>query len=106
MPWEDLPAFLEVLRSKEENIPAECLAFQILCATRPGETSGAYWTEIDLAGRIWTIPAERMKKHREHRVPLSDQAVAILERMAAVRVNDLIFPARCMNIALNALKSR
>ena len=73
------------------------LAFesQVLTAARPGEVRGAQWTEIDMAGRVWTVPAERMKANREHRVPLSGRAVEILK--AAGRLgggSPLVFPSR------------
>ena len=57
-----------------------CLRFAVLTAVRSSEARGAEWSEIDLPARTWTIPAGRMKSNREHRVPLSDQAVAVLER--------------------------
>lgn len=59
---------------------------------RPGEAAGARWDEIDLPNRVWTLPASRMKMREEHRVPLSDQAVKILEQMWEIRRNDYIFP--------------
>ena len=62
----------------------------ILTAARTNEVLGAKWDEID--GQVWTIPASRMKAGREHRVPLSDTAMAIIEQMKAVRGNDYVFP--------------
>lgn len=59
----------------------ECLAFIVLTAARSGEAREATWSEIDLENRIWSISGERMKMHRDHRIPLSKQAVAILDRM-------------------------
>ncbi len=68
-----------------------CLAFTILTATRSGEARGARWDEIDLANKLWIIPAARMKADREHRVPLSTEAVqAGSERLPAQR-RDLLF---------------
>ena len=58
-------------------------SFAILTAARPSEAIGARWSEIDVADRLWIIPAARMKANREHRVPLSDAAMAIIEEMAA-----------------------
>jgi integrase len=63
-------------------------------ATRSGETLGAKWDEIDLDKKLWTIPAQRTKAAREHRVPLSDPALAIIKEMAEIRSTDFIFPGR------------
>ena len=90
LPYKDLPAFMANLR-QFEGIPARALEFAILVAARTGEVIGAKWSEIDLAGRVWVIPPERMKSGREHRVPLSDAALAILEAMKAVRQSDYVF---------------
>ncbi|MFC3003693.1 tyrosine-type recombinase/integrase [Falsiroseomonas tokyonensis] len=80
LPWAQMGAFLAVLRQRDATA-ARALEFLILTATRTQETLGARWQEIDLAGRLWTIPAERMKRRRQHRVPLSAAAVAVLEGM-------------------------
>ena len=79
------------LRARE-GIASSMLKFAILTAARTGEVLGARWSEIDLKQRVWTIPADRMKAGREHRVPLSAPAVAILETMAELKQSDLIFP--------------
>jgi integrase len=79
-----LPAFMTELESRSA-ISVHALRFCILTATRSGESRGATWDEIDLEKRVWTIPAERMKSARDHRVPLSDQAVAILSEMQKIR---------------------
>ncbi len=63
----------------------------ILTAARSGEVLGATWDEIDLDAKVWVIPASRMKAGREHRVPLSARATAILEQMASIRTGDLVF---------------
>ena len=69
------------------------LEFLILTATRSGEVRGARWEEIDLGARVWTVPAARMKRSRDHRVPLSDRAFAILEEARALsNYSGLIFP--------------
>jgi integrase len=91
MKYEDLPSFMAELRGHEDVAPA-ALEFTILNAARTGEVLGAVWDEIDLAAKVWTVPASRMKGHIEHRVPLTDAAVAVLERMQKVRINDYIFP--------------
>ena len=80
MPYEELPAFLGMLREADAIMDTNrlCIEFQILNASRPGEARGATWAEIDLDKAIWTIPAEKMKAGKEHRVPLSDRSIAIL----------------------------
>jgi integrase len=75
LPVAELPGFMAKLRS-EDNISARALEFTILTAARTGEAIGARWDEIE--GNVWTVPASRMKGHREHRVPLSSRAMAIL----------------------------
>ena len=64
-----------------DSIPELALAFAILTATRSGEARGARWDEIDLKAGIWTVPPQRMKRKREHRVPLSDEAIKLIERL-------------------------
>jgi len=59
-----------------------------------GEVLGARWDEIDFAERVWTVPAKRMKAGKEHRVPLSDAAMAVIEAMSAIRVDEHVFPGR------------
>ena len=75
-----------------DGMGARALLLQILTAVRSGEVREAVWSEIDLESRVWTIPAERMKARREHRVPLSKQAVALLAGMPRVEGCDLVFP--------------
>jgi len=77
LPYSDIPAFMSELRAKE-SVSARALEFTILCAARTGEAIGAKWGEIDLEGKLWTVPPERMKAGKEHRVPLSARAIAIL----------------------------
>jgi integrase len=72
---------------------ARALEFAILTAARSGEVRGATWQEIDLKEKCWTIPAGRMKAEREHRIPLSDAAVKMLEALPRIEGNDLVFPA-------------
>jgi integrase len=93
LPYAKLPGFVEALR-KQEGIAARALEFTILTAARTGETIGARWNEIDLLDKSWTVPAERMKAHRKHRVPLSPCALAILEEIRAHRHADdgFVFP--------------
>ena len=91
LPYREIAAFVAELRS-QEGIAARALEFAILTAARTGEVIGARWDELDLADRLWTVPAERMKADKEHRVPLSDAAIAILEDLQRVRQGDYVFP--------------
>ena len=91
LPYDEMPAFMRDLRERY-GVAALALEFAILTATRTSETLNAAWTEFDLDNRLWTIPAERMKADREHRVPLCDRAVAIVQEMQTVRNGDFVFP--------------
>jgi integrase len=95
LPHAQIPEFMAGLRARSGNA-ARALEFTILTAARSGETIGARWGEIDLATKTWTIPANRMKAAREHRVPLSARAVEILKAIPREAGNDQIFngPAR------------
>lgn len=93
MPYVDVAAFLVRLRAIG-GVGARALEFTILTAVRSGEARGAAWGEVDFDAKVWTIPAGRMKSEKEHRVPLSDRALAILREMKAVAVNDLVFPGQ------------
>jgi integrase len=109
LPYAELGAFMVELR-KREGLSARALEFAILCASRSGEVRGATWAEIDLPGRIWTIPAERMKMKKEHRVPLSDEAAKLLEALPRIVGNDYVFPAprggQLSDMALTAVLRR
>ena len=87
LPYTELSAFLANLRTREA-IAARGLEFLILTAARTGEVIGARWNEVDLLDKTWTVPATRMKAHREHRVPLTPRALAILQEMKAARHGD------------------
>ena len=93
MPYPELPAFLAALR-QANGTAARCLEFAILTAARSGEARGATWSELDLKTKVWTIPAGRMKAGREHRVPLSDRAVEILEGQKVKALSELVFPGQ------------
>jgi integrase len=80
MPYARVGAFLAELRARS-GLAARALEFTILTATRSGEVLGARWSEIDFKSRVWTVPAERTKGHREHRVPLSPRALEILRAL-------------------------
>jgi len=90
LPWQEIGRFMAAL-SGQEGIAARALAFAILTAARSGEVRGARWPEIDLEAALWTIPAQRMKAGKEHRVPLSGGALALLR--AVPRHGDIIFQA-------------
>ncbi|NCT68572.1 MAG: integrase arm-type DNA-binding domain-containing protein, partial [Rhodanobacteraceae bacterium] len=87
--YAEMGAFMAELRQRN-GLAARCLELQILTATRPGETAGAQWAEIDTERAVWTIPGERMKAGKEHRVPLSARAVELLKGFA--RDGDHVFP--------------
>ena len=96
LPYVEIGAFMAALH-KRDAIAARALEFTILTAARTGEVIGATWGEIDLNAATWTIPGERMKAGREHRVPLSNRAFEILSEMAKSRVSDAgdapVFPS-------------
>jgi integrase len=87
MAYADLPGFIERLQGAEA-MSARALEFLILTAARSGEVLGAKWQEFDLDGAVWTVPADRMKAGKEHRVPLSDRALGIVKALQEVRVSD------------------
>ena len=90
LPFSQLAEFLADLRT-HQGIAARALAFTILTCVRTSELTGARWSELDLAQRIWEIPAARMKSTRPHRVPLSDAAVAPLESLPREEDNAHVF---------------
>src|SRR5262245_60372694 len=92
MPYAEVPAFLTKLR-QQTSVPAKCLEFTILTAARLGEALGATWDEVDLDNRVWTVPASRMKAGKEHKVPLSAAAIAVLQELHAIRQSDYVFPS-------------
>jgi len=91
MPFADLPAFTGKLRGMQAIAP-RALEFAILTAARSGEVLRARWDEIDLRAKVWTVPAIRMKAGKEHRVPLSDRAMTILNELHQARVSGVVFP--------------
>jgi integrase len=99
LPYGDLPAFMAALCGRNSTA-ARALQFLILTAARSEEVRCAPWSEIDLADRVWTVPGLRMKNGREHRVPLSDAAIALLGQ----RQDGLIFPGLGKNILTQTTK--
>jgi integrase len=92
LPYSEIPEFMAGLRA-QETTAARALEFLVLTAARVGEVLGARWSEFDLKQRVWTIPPARMKSGREHRAPLSDRALEIIEGMAGNRQSEFVFAA-------------
>ncbi|CAH6002857.1 Prophage integrase IntA [Citrobacter freundii] len=93
---DQLPQLMQTMRTASISLSTRCLfMWQLLTITRPAEAAEARWEEVDMEAREWKIPAARMKMNREHTVPLSDEAIAVLETMKAVSGNrEFIFPSR------------
>ena len=91
MPYVEVPAFMRELEALD-SISAKALLFLILTATRTSEVLEAQWHEVDREAATWTVPATRMKARRLHRVPLSDQALAILDSVPSVHGSEYVFP--------------
>ena len=87
LPWAMMPDFMAKLRERT-SMGALALRFVTLTACRTGEAIGATWAEIDWTGALWTIPAGRMKGKKEHRVPLTEQALAVLREALVLQVSD------------------
>jgi integrase len=110
LPYSEIGDFMVSLRS-QEGIAARALEFLILTAARTGEIIGARWDEFDLKDKIWVVSGERMKAGREHRVPLSGPALAILKKMNEMGESDFVFPGGkrgkpLSNMAMLALLKR
>jgi integrase len=109
LPFTEMSEFMHALRERDA-VAARALEFAVLTAARTGEVLGAKWSEIDFKTSTWSVPANRMKGGREHRVPLSSAPIAVLERMLKVRENDYVFPgdrrATLSNMALLMLLRR
>jgi integrase len=91
MDYADVSAFIGKLRERSATA-ALALEFVILTATRSGEMRGARWHEFDLDKKVWTVPANRMKAGREHRIPLSARPLAIVKALAEAKTGDFVFP--------------
>jgi integrase len=98
LPYDEIPHFISELQA-QEGVSARPLEFTILTAARTGEVIGARWADINMAEKLWTIPGERMKAGKEHRIPLSGRAFEILCEMRALREarlekepQDFVFP--------------
>ncbi|HUC16387.1 MAG TPA: integrase arm-type DNA-binding domain-containing protein [Acetobacteraceae bacterium] len=93
LPWQDVASFMEALRQRQ-GIAARAVEFLVLTACRSGEVRGARWDEIDRKSNTWTVPASRTKTAQDYRVPLSDAALVVIERMEKLRDEgeELVFP--------------
>jgi integrase len=91
LPYNEIAAFIRKLREQAGN-SALALEFAILTAARSGEVMGAIWDEIDTHAKLWTIPAERMKAGKEHRVPLCKSALAVLDKLPKAKPGAFVFP--------------
>jgi integrase len=95
--WHEAPGFMAKLR-EQDSVGARALQFAILTAARSGEVRGATWDEIDLKRAVWAIPGFRMKTGKDHRVPLSKPALAVLQSMSLLGTKrGLIFPGRSLD---------
>lgn len=94
MPWKRLPHFVQEVLHSSQDMTRLALEFLILTAARSGEVRGAAWDEIDFENKIWTIPADRMKMKKPHRIPLSRRSMEILEyQKSKAQHPSLIFPS-------------
>ena len=95
LPYRDVGEALQTIEASRASVSARgCFRFVVLTACRGGEARGATWAEIDLEAREWRIPAARMKGGAEHRIPLSDAALEVLESVRPLRdLSELLFPS-------------
>lgn len=100
LPYRDIPAAIASLQ-RASGVSARAVEFSCLTAARSGETRGARWQEIDWAHKIWTVPAERMKAQREHRVPLTDRALEILRAQQQRSESDLVFNGGLVGVPIS-----
>jgi integrase len=91
LPYAEVGVFMASLR-EQEGVGAKALEFAILTAGRTGEVLGARWDEIDLNAKTWVIAAGRMKGGREHRIPLSPRAIAVVESLKEIGSSEYVFP--------------
>jgi integrase len=104
--WQKMGAFMTTLDA-QDGVSALALRFAVLTAARTGEVIGARWSEIDTTHAVWTVPAARMKAGREHRVPLSDRALAVVQAAAKLRANTkvdgFVFPGGKLGRSLSSM---
>jgi integrase len=112
LPYAEIPEFMAQLRARKGGV-ARALEFTVICAVRTGDTVGCRWSEIDLAGKVWTVPAGRAKTRKEFRVPLSDRTIEILKSLPRDN-GDVVFSgprrlglhATAMNVFLKRVMGR
>ncbi len=92
LPVSEMGEFMRRLRTEQKDLAARALEFAILTAARDGEVRGARWSEIDLDAGIWSLPAERMKVGKPHRVPLSPAALSLLGQLHRLKGSHMVFP--------------
>lgn len=103
LPYRQVPAALHAIHQAECSPGTRLvLEFIVLCAVRSGEARLATWQEMDFASQTWVIPPERMKNKREHRVPLSDRALMVLDEARYIRRDNLVFPSRVRGRAVDS----
>ena len=113
LPFADLPTFMTALRGRD-GTAARAVEFTILTAARTSEVTGARWDEIDFEEKVWIVPASRMKAKREHRVPLTEAAIALLNNLPHENANPFVFigPRKCglsnmsMDMVLRRMKCK
>jgi integrase len=101
LPWQDAPAFWATLEGRND-LPTLAIRLLALTAARRSEALEATWPEIDREAAVWTIPAARTKANREHHVPLSPAALAVIDALAAIRRSDRLFPGMRQASSLSA----
>lgn len=95
LPYDEVPGFVRTLRASDAGVTAKpAFEFTILTVARTSEVLGAQWSEIDFTGKTWTVPAERMKAKREHRVPLASGALVLLKQAKTLSDGAFVFPGR------------
>jgi integrase len=103
--WEDLPVLWRELDEHREHVPAIALQLCLLSGLRTEAVLGAQWSEIDVARKVWVVPAARMKgrkgKRKDFEVPLCSVALGLIERLAALRQNDCLFPGERIGLPVN-----
>jgi integrase len=100
MPYAEVPQFIRRLRA-EPSMSRLALEFTILTCARTGEVLGARWHEIDLKSKVWTVPANRMKSGREHRVPLSNGALKVLRALPMTGRDAFVFHGQDLGAPLS-----
>ncbi|WP_245441750.1 tyrosine-type recombinase/integrase [Rhizobium leguminosarum] len=102
MGYDGMPGFISELR-ESDAMSARALEFLILTASRSGEVLQAKWSEFDMTSRVWTVPADRMKAGREHRIPLTESAFRLIQRLHNYRINDYVFAGQKKDRPLSGL---